>query len=243
MQKPPVNDRVVVTRDDFQQLFVSLERHGFQVVGPTVRESAIVYDRLASVDDLPVGYTDVQEGGSYRLKKRADRALFGYAVGPHSWKKFLHPPMLRLWSANRTEQGFRITPEQPDTRRLAFIGVRSCELHAIGIQDAVFMHATYQDPGYKARREQVCLIAVNCGQAGGTCFCTSMQTGPKATAGFDLALTEVLDEKRHFFIVEVGTTLGADILSDVSYRTASEEEIQTGERIVADTATHMGRSM
>ena len=64
MRQPPVNDRVVVTRDDFQQLFVSLDRHGFQVVGPTVRESAIVYDRLSSVDDLPVGYTDEQEGAA-----------------------------------------------------------------------------------------------------------------------------------------------------------------------------------
>ena len=243
MLKPPVNDRVVVTREDFQQLFESLGRHGFQVMGPTVRENAIVYDKLASVDDLPVGYTDEQDGGSYRLKKRADRALFGYAVGPHSWKKFLHPPLLRLWSANRTEHGFQITPEQPDTPKLAFIGVRSCELHAIAIQDAVFMRASYQDTGYQARREQVCLIAVNCGQAGGTCFCVSMNTGPKATAGFDLALTEVLDEERHFFIIEVGTSLGADILSNVSYSTASEEDIQTGERIVADTAAHMGRSM
>ena len=243
MLKPPVNDRVVVTREDFQQLFESLDRHGFQVMGPTVRENAIVYDKLASVDDLPVGYTDEQDGGSYRLKKRADKALFGYAVGPHSWKKFLHPPLLRLWHANRTEHGFQITPEQPDTPKLAFIGVRSCELHAIAIQDAVFMHASYQDPGYQARREQVCLIAVNCGQAGGTCFCVSMNTGPKATAGFDLALTEVLDEERHFFIIEVGTSLGAEILSNVSYSTASEDDIQPGERIVADTAAHMGRSM
>ena len=36
------------------------------------------------------------------------------------------------------------------------------------------------DPAYRARRAQVFIVAVNCGQAGGTCFCASMNTGPKA---------------------------------------------------------------
>ncbi len=35
------------------------------------------------------------------------------------------------------------------------------------------------------------VVAVQCGQAGGTCFCVSMDTGPVAERGFDLALTEV----------------------------------------------------
>ena len=81
-----VHAQVILEREHFQQVFASLQAKGYQVVGPTVREHAIVYDRLSSVDDLPVGYTDEQDGGSYRLKKRHDGALFGYNVGPHSWK-------------------------------------------------------------------------------------------------------------------------------------------------------------
>ena len=52
---------------------------------------------------------------------------------------------------------------------------------------------------YRARREKAFIVAVNCGQAGGTCFCVSMKTGPKARAGFDLALTEILEDGRHVF--------------------------------------------
>ena len=126
---------------------------------------------------------------------------------------------------------------------MAFLGVRSCELHAIAIQDRVFLQTASPDPAYQARRDHLCLIAVNCGQAGGTCFCTSMRTGPKVTSDFDLALTEVLDKDRHFFLVEIGTALGIEILQDVSCRPASEEEIAQAERIVADTAAHMGRTM
>ncbi len=46
---------------------------------------------------------------------------------------------------------------------------------------------------YAARREDAFVVAVNCFEPGGTCFCVSMGTGPKAEAGYDLALTEILD--------------------------------------------------
>jgi len=236
-------DRLILEREHFPLFLASLHNQGYQIIGPTVRESAIVYDRINSVDDLPVGYTDEQDGGSYRLKRRGDAALFGYAVGPHSWKKFLHLTGLRLWSARRTESGFQLQPESQQPPKLAFLGVRSCELHAIAIQDTVFLSTTYRDPAYQARREQVCLIAVNCGQAGGTCFCASMQTGPKVTADFDLALTELLGEHQHCFLVEIGTALGAKILQDVPTCLASTEEIAHAEHIVAETAEHMGRTM
>ena len=238
-----VHDHVVVEREHLSVILAYLNGNGYQVIGPTVREQAIVYDRLTSLDDLPVGYTDEQDGGSYRLKRRHDKALFGYAVGPHSWKKFLHPPSVRLWQARRAEQGFQITEEQPETPKYAFIGVRSCELHAIAVQDRVFMHSGYTDPIYQARREQLCIIAVNCGYAGGTCFCVSMQTGPKASSGFDLALTEILDEQRHYFVIEVGSELGIDILNAVPYREANRDDVERAEGVVAGAAARMGRSM
>jgi sulfhydrogenase subunit beta (sulfur reductase) len=238
-----VNDHVVLEHEHFEQLFTVLRSREYQVVGPTVRDHAIVYDTLTSVADLPVGYTDEQDGGAYRLKKRADTALFGYAVGPHSWKKFLHPPIIRLWQARREGNGFHITPEDRASPKYAFIGVRSCELHAIAIQDRVFMRADYTDPTYQSRRKDLFIVALNCGQAGGTCFCVSMHTGPKATFGFDLALTEVLDANRHYFVVQVGTEMGAEVLSAVSYKEASAEDIQVAEQVVANTAQHMGRQM
>lgn len=234
---------VIVEREHFPQLLTSLQHQGYQIIGPTVRECAIVYDTLSRVEDLPIGYTDEQDGGLYRLRKRGDQALFGYAVGPHSWKQFLHLPVLRLWSAQRTKDGFQLIPEQPKVSKLAFLGVRSCELHAIAIQDKVLLRTAQRDPAYQAMREQICIIAVNCGHAGGTCFCSSMQTGPKADTGFDLALTEVLDARQHIFLVEIGTTLGAEILQDVPSRLATSDEMAQAEHIVAETAAHMGRRM
>jgi len=233
----------ILDRGALGLLFDALKRRGFGLVGPTVRDGAIVYDAIESPDDLPVGWTDEQDGGTYRLKKRNDDALFGYVVGPQSWKKFLHPPVMRLWTARREENGFQILAENDDPPRLAFIGVRSCELHAIAVQDKVFIGGSGPDPSYQTRRENVLIVAVNCAQAGGTCFCVSMKTGPRATAGFDLALTEILEERRHCFTVEAGTERGEEILRDLPHSEATEADRETVGRIVEATASQMGRTL
>jgi formate hydrogenlyase subunit 6/NADH:ubiquinone oxidoreductase subunit I len=239
----PNGSRVILDRGVFPQLVAALSGKGYRVIGPTVRDGAIVYDELASADALPIGWTDEQSAGNYRLKKRADAALFGYVVGPQSWKKFLHPPVVRLWRARRDANGFQVITEDGPAPKLAFLGVRSCELHAIAIQDKVFLGGNAVDSIYRKRREDVFIVAVNCGQAGGTCFCVSMKTGPKTTFGFDLALTEVIDGSRHCFVVEVGTEKGAGLLSDVPTRDASDGELQKADAVVAGAAAQMGRQL
>jgi sulfhydrogenase subunit beta (sulfur reductase) len=233
----------VLERNDFDAFLLAVTARGYQLIGPTIRDEAIVYGPVDSANDLPAGWTDEQDGGKYRLKRRTDNALFGYAVGPHSWKRYLHPPVQRLWRAQREGNGFRIVAEEQAPPRYAFLGVRSCELHAIAIQDKVFLGGAYADPIYKSRHEDLFLVAVNCAQAGGTCFCASMATGPKATAGYDLALTEILQNGRHYFVAEVGTQAGAEVLSDIPHQTAEEADLHAARRVVEETARHMGRTM
>ncbi len=234
---------MVVAREDLQQLLDALTAQGYQVLGPRVRDGAIQYDELSSLADLPIGWTDRQDGGFYRLEKRDDEALFGYVVGPSSWKRFLHPPTVTLWRSRRTEEGFELVESPQDPPKYAFFGVRPCELHAISIQDRVFLQGPYVDPIYRSRRAGIFVVAVNCGQAGGTCFCTSMGTGPRARKGFDLALTELLDGERHDFVVEVGSPAGAEILAQVAHRPATPEDRARVEEIEAETSRQMGRQM
>jgi ferredoxin len=235
--------RSVLATEGIDALFAALRRRGYRVLGPTVREEAIVYDDIASLEDLPRGWTDEQDGGRYRLVRRGDEALFGYAVGPHSWKKFLHPPAQLLWRAERGEGGMRIAPEPPPAERLAFVGVRSCELHAIAIQDRVLVGGDYPDRHYRARREAAFLVAVNCGEPSGTCFCVSMNTGPKAAGGYDLALTELVGEGEHRFLAEAGSDRGREILAGLPRRDAAEADIAMAEAVVARAAARMGRAI
>jgi ferredoxin len=244
MQQPAVQGtKVVIARDALQQLIDGLAGDGYEVLGPTVRDGAIVYDAIARVLDLPHGWTDHQEAGRYRLERRADDALFGYAVGPQSWKRFLHPPIETVWTARRNDDGISIEPGSVAPTRFAFIGVRACEIHAIAIQDKVLLEGPYRDVAYGLRRQDAFVVAVNCGEAGGTCFCVSMETGPKASAGFDLALTEILDDTRHDFLVEVGSQAGADVLDRLTRRDPSNADLAVADEVVARTTRSMGRTL
>ena len=224
----------VIERRDFDRLFDALARHGYTVVGPTIRDEAIVYDEIRSVTDLPEGWTDEQDGGRYRLRRTDDRALFGYAVGPHSWKQYQLPPEVKLWQARVDQDGGLTDIAEPPREQplYAFFGARSCELHAMRILDNVI--------GSPARPF---IVAVQCGQAGGTCFCVSMQTGPVADSGFDLALTEVLEGGRHYFAVEVGSDRGQAVLCDVPHAEAVDAEQQQAAAVHARTASQMGREL
>jgi len=235
--------KLVIERDDLQGVIDALANRGFRVIGPTVRDGAIVYDRVAALDDLPIGWTDRQDAGQYRLERRGDPALFGYAVGPHSWKRFLHPPVERLWQAHREGDGFTVVENEEPTTPLAFVGVRACELRAIAIHDRVFLSGSFRDKAYTVRRDHAFIVSVNCGQACGTCFCVSMDAGPKVEAGFDLALTELIEEGSHRFVMEIGSAAGMDLIKDLPHRPATAEEIAAAERVVDRTRGQMGRQL
>jgi formate hydrogenlyase subunit 6/NADH:ubiquinone oxidoreductase subunit I len=235
--------KLVIERDGVQRMIAALGGRGYRVIGPTLRDGAIAYDTVADLDQLPIGWTDRQDAGKYSLERRSDDALFGYVVGPHSWKQFLHPPVERLWQARREGDGFSVTPSDPTPELVAFIGVRACELHAIAIQDRVFIQGRYRDRNYQRRRDGTFIVAVNCGEAGGTCFCASMGTGPKVEAGFDLALTELIEDGRHLFVLEIGSPAGADLMASLPHRPATLAEIDAAETLSARTRSAMGRSL
>lgn len=226
-------------RADLQSLFAALKSLAYQVIGPTIDQGAIIYAEIDSVDQLPRGWTDVQQPGSYRLVKRDDEAYFGYVVGPHSWKRYLFPPSITVAEAERTTDGWEMRTPADNPPKCAFLGVRACELAAMSVQDRTFLHGPYVDPIYQARREQALIIAVNCTQAASNCFCTSMQTGPHCRSGFDLALTEVPDG----FLLEVGTERGQAVLDWLPVREAAPVESLAAETARQQAVDQITRRM
>jgi len=234
----------ILLASELGKLIAALVRKGYAVVGPTVRDGAIVYDRLESVEDLPAGWTDEQAPGHYRLKRREDEALFGYVVGPQSWKKYLHPADVRLLSAERQGGTFRILNNETKPKApQAFLGVRACELAAIAAQDRVLLEDKYHDPIYGARRSGAFLIAVQCTQSATTCFCRSMETGPGVANGADLVLTELLGPKGHRFLVRPGSDRGAEVLTEVHTSSAADADLHEAKTGVERAASQQVRSI
>ena len=153
-------------------------------------------------------------------------------------------PRLPLVRLRRKDSSFAAIDAPREAPKMAVLGARACDLAGMEVQDRVFVEgsATDPDPDYAARRRGLFVIAVQCGQAGGTCFCVSMGTGPRATAGFDLALTEITDGE-HRFVVEVGSPAGAALLERVGRAIAEEEDVRRADAIVAETARRMGRTL
>ena len=228
-----------ISQHAFADLIRLLNEQGYQVVGPVIDQQAITYGVISTIDDLPRGWTDEQEPGKYRLKRRDDEALFGYVVGPHSWKQFLFPSHSRLSEAHNTDAGWQFRTAEESPPRYAFIGVRGCELAAMQVQDRVFINDVFVDPIYQPRREQALIIAVNCTQAAATCFCTSMNTGPRCQAGFDLALTELAEG----FVVEIGTERGQAVLDTLASRDVTTQENRTAERSRQNAVDQIGKHL
>jgi ferredoxin len=211
-----------------------------------VRDGAVVYDEIESAADLPAGRGTDQDSGRYRLTQRGDGALFAYAVGPSSWKRFLFPPRRRLFRATGSGSGalcFTVGDDEGPAPRYALIGVRACELAALAIHDRVLLEGPWADPAYAARRNSAFVLAVECGEAGGTCFCASMGTGPGVVAGYDLKLTEVVADGAHYFTAEAGSERGAEVLAEVDHRPATAAERAAAQEVVARAAEAMGRSL
>ena len=244
-EEPPLTEprRATIDLDGLHALIGVLRARGYCVIGPTRRDGAIVYEEIESADELPAGWTEIQEAATYRLERRADEARFGYPVGPHSWKRYLMPARVRLWQARKRDGAPpEIVEEPPPERPFALLGVRPCDLHAIAVQDRVFLEGAYVDRDYAGRREGAFLVAVNCGTPGGTCFCASMGTGPRAESGFDLALTELLDGE-HRFVVEAGSEQGAEVLADLMGHEPTPADVDAALKVTHEAIALMGRSV
>jgi ferredoxin len=234
----------ILDRDGVDALLRELRSRGFRTIGPRVRDASVILDAIETVSDLPIGWRDVQGPGRYRLERSGD-AAFGCTVGPQSWKRFLFPPEVRLFTAVRgaTGRGLELVPGDPEIESLAFIGVRACDLHAIQVHDRVLSQGTHRDERYRARRERLFILAVHCTRPGGTCFCASLDTGPRATSGFDLAMTEMSRPEGSTFVVETGSARGEEILQALPRRPATAEDVRAAEALLLGARGAMGRSL
>ena len=244
-----------IKSDGLGLLLKILRDDGYMTVGPRKVGEAIQLELLDSVDDLPQGWADQQEAGSYRLLRRADTAYFGYNLGADSWKKWLDPVRKLLWRATREGDSWETERPQTIARKLAFIGVRACELAAIKVQLRVRevarahqnmpesdVSSVATDPPVGVSEEPF-LVGVNCSQAASTCFCSSMSTGPGFGDGCDLVLTEVIEGNHHFFLIHVQTKRAAEICVKLDMDVAIDVDLELIQRQVEQVASSQSRQL
>ncbi len=232
-----------LTLDGLQTVIDLLRAQGYTVLGPTVADGVIDFRSITGIDELPQGWGDEQDNASYRLRRRDDDAVFAFACGAQSAKPAFFPADELLWRSRLQEQGPELDqPEDPGPGPpYAFLGLRSCDLAAIGIHDHILTSRIAADAHYARRRADSVIIAVTCTDPAGTCFCVSMDTGPVPRRGYDLALTELYADGPHRFVAQAGTPRGEELLAGLGAPEATAADLAAARRVGDEAASRMGR--
>ncbi len=94
-------DAVVIGKDGLDALVSVLAARGRTVIGPTVRDGAIVLAEISAATNCPTAgassWRPATTGCDPARTERPSRT----APGPQSWKTFLHPQRERQWTAER----------------------------------------------------------------------------------------------------------------------------------------------
>ena len=227
---------VAIEKRELRKLF-DLLADQYSVIGPALKNEVIVLNEI-NFDDIPAGYREIQDPGSYRLTKENNK-IFSFTNGPDSCKRLLHRPHRVLSAFQKGKVGNTVTPYEEGSRPYAFFGIRPCDLAALNVLDRVFSDNT--DPGYEYNnlRENAFTVVVNCGSPGNNCFCSSTGSGPEAKIGFDIAITELTD----VFLIEAGTEKGEYFTERLTSREAASGEIEEKKRLIERCAASMVKKM
>jgi len=226
-----------------QTLFDELIKADYSIIGPRVKQASFGYDTITTTDDLPKGWITEQNSSTFRLRKTDSAAFFGITHSMNGWNRYLYPTQRTLWKAHRKNNGFEIEHVEEQPNPVALFGVRPCDLEGIKKFDRIFLHAAFPDKTYTIRREHAFIVTVNCTQPSGTCFCVSMDTGPKARTGFDLGLTEIIEDGEHYFIAEVGSSSAQEIIKNIPHTTVQEDELGRIQELMERAEKQMGREL
>lgn len=231
----------LLARSDFDHLVQALIRRGYRVLGPKLQTDAIVWGEIETAGDLPRGLRSVQAPGRYRLEDKGDERMFDYVNGMESLKRLLFDPEETLWRVS-TDGEVRFNEDFKDVQPTAVIGARSCDLAGMLVQDRTFLAGKYSpvtDPYYARRRENLLIVAVNCTTSVSTCFCASMDAGPRAKEGFDLALTELEND----FLVEACSDTGVALAGELPLRPAASADSEAAAHAIEGAAKSQVRSL
>lgn len=193
----------VITKDGFTEL---LERllGSYQVIAPIEREGRTTFAYVSDPAEVDMEYR-------------------GTTLLPP--KRFFFPEAEVLFTYRLTGGGVKLYDKLEEVReaRRVLLGVRPCDIKGLEVLDKVLI-GEYRDPYYAARRSGTLIVGLTCNEPEECCFCAFTGSGPGASWGFDLLLTDLGDR----YLVEIGSDKGerlVDLNLDL-FRPASSEEVE-----------------
>jgi ferredoxin len=115
--------------------------------------------------------------------------------------------------------------KEPEKKRV-IMGIPSCDLMALNIQDEMYLNRDYIDPAYKKNRENAILIGSDCHSTQEHCHCTSYGIKPFPEKNHDILLSSANGN----IYLQTHTELGENFMNDLkqlaSFEAPTENDIQ-----------------
>jgi ferredoxin len=226
------------------RLITALTQQFDEVIGPVVADGVIRLRPINSARDLPIGVSDEQEAATYRLVATGTQLRFSYGLGPDSLKAIVHPPRTPVWTLRRRDGSLVVEPAALAPVSRAVIGARACDLHALDVLERTQTGGRHVDPAFRHRRAGLFVVAVDCTEPSATCFCDTAGHGRAADHGYDLALTEFVDDDHGvMYLVRAGSERGRDLAVELELDVAPEHLVRRVERELDQAVRHQVREL
>lgn len=153
-------------------------------------------------------------------------------------------PQTQVLLRYKTKPTLQIEREGLTGRPLVLFGVKPCDVRSFELLDKVFAQGQFVDASYIERRANTAVIAIGCGKALPTCFCTSMGASPAQAQGADIFLFPFGEG----YAVDVQTPRGQDLLDEAAISlneldTSSLEELaKVKDSAVGSVSLHVDAS-
>ena len=77
-----IGSTVSLAKEDFEDVLINLRNEGYETIGPMIKDGAVVYATISSMQDLPKGYVSEQDAGYFRLVQTGGDDYFSITPGP-----------------------------------------------------------------------------------------------------------------------------------------------------------------
>jgi len=105
--------------------------------------------------------------------------------------RILTPPKVFFFPPKEQVSRFPDKDFQPERKKQAVFGLKSCDLVSLQVLDAIFLEEEITDPYYAIRRHDTLLISSDCYDVADTCFCNKIGGQPYPKGGFDLNISRL----------------------------------------------------
>jgi hypothetical protein len=108
---PIATNRAFLPREKLDVLLDALRDDDRTIIGPIVRDGAVVYDEIRDTTDLPIGWRTDTAPGTYRLEQTGGTRAFDYGTALSTWKRYTHPPRVPLTTTDGDGLVASVDPE------------------------------------------------------------------------------------------------------------------------------------